>query len=71
MWLNNGPLPAAICEREPELRRYGFYRRLDAGSFEFVSFCRTDAGAWVSVYGPDFYKILDSLLPAPTEQPHL
>ena len=63
IWLNNAPIPADICEREPQLKQYGFYRKLDNGKIEFLSFCKPSAGQWVAVYGPQFYKFLDALLP--------
>lgn len=63
VWLNNAPIPTEICDREPQLKQYGFYRKLDDGKFEFMSFCKPGAEKWVGIYGPDFYKFLDALLP--------
>lgn len=71
VWLNNAPLPAEMCGPKPTqpdphhvtLWDYGFYRRLNSGKFEFISFCDQDAAKWVAVYQDDFNKILDGLLP--------
>ena len=62
VWLNNG-LPDGICDREPVLWDYGFYRKLKDGKFEFMSFCDPRAKDWVSIYKDDFERILDGLLP--------
>jgi hypothetical protein len=62
VWLNNG-IPAEICEREPALREHGFFRRLNNGKFEFISFCDERARHWLAVYDRDFNRVLDELLP--------
>jgi len=62
-WLNNG-LPADVCAREPSLQNYGFYRKLNTGNYEFISFCDPKSQEWIAVYQDDFYKILNALLPA-------
>jgi hypothetical protein len=68
-WLNNAPIPADLCEKYPELKEYGFYRRLNSGNFEFISYCqpceppRSCASDFVAFYKADLDKILDKLLP--------
>jgi hypothetical protein len=61
-WLNNG-LPADLCEREPRLQDHGFYRRLNDGRLEFISFCQPNAKDWIGIHRQDFEDVLDKLLP--------
>ena len=63
IWLNNAPIPIEICLREPELERYGFYRKLNDGSFEFISFCSTEASHWVAMFEDDFKDLMDKYVP--------
>jgi hypothetical protein len=62
LWLNNG-LPIALCEREPVLWDYGFYRRLDTGQTEFVPFCSAGAQRYFAVHEIDLGNLLDQTLP--------
>lgn len=59
IWLNNGPLPEEICLREPALKDYGFYRRLNDGKLEFLSFCDPKAREWLAMHQEDFNKLMD------------
>lgn len=68
IWLSNIPLPKEVCDRSPELRDRGFYRRLDNGKFEFVSFCSPVAKEWVSIPKKDFLKLLDEYVPKDSAQ---
>ena len=61
VWLNNSPLPNEICRANPELTRYGFYRRLNDGRFEFVSFCRPNAKEWIAIHKDDLERLLNKL----------
>jgi hypothetical protein len=61
LWLNNSPIPAEVCRKEPDLWKYGFYRRLDSGKFEFVSFCKLEARKWIAIYEDDMNRLLDRL----------
>ena len=63
VWLNNAPLPKELCDLKPELQKYGFYRKLDSGSLEFISFCNPLATKWLSIHESDFNKLLDEYLP--------
>jgi hypothetical protein len=63
IFLNNGPLPSGICDREPELKKYGFYRTLNSGKFEFMSFCHPKANKFLSAREDDLNEILDKTLP--------
>lgn len=64
-WLNNTPLPPELCEREPTLKRYGFYRRLNDGHLEFITFCNPLARDWVAISKRDMKNLLDAYLPEP------
>jgi len=59
IWLNNAPLPDELCDASPLNRLYGFYRRLNDGKIEFVSFCNPDAADWISMHKDDFKRLLD------------
>lgn len=58
LWLNNAPIPKEICDREPVLKDYGLYRRLNNGSFEFVSFCELKSKEFLSMYRDDLENLL-------------
>lgn len=71
MWLNNG-LPADLCFPGPEasaelqavaqrLREHGFYRRLNAGGFELVSFCKPEAREFSGMHKRDLEELLSKL----------
>lgn len=66
IWLNNSPIPEEICLREPDLRNYGFYRRLDNGKIEFISWCNKEASHWLSIFDKDLERILKATLPEDT-----
>lgn len=59
IWLNNSPIPKEFCERDPDLKLYGFYRRLDSGKLEFMPFCNSKAREWVSMHKDDFNRLMD------------
>lgn len=61
VWRNNAPIPAAICAATPELHDYGFYRQLNDGGFEFVSFCAPEASQWLAIHESELKRILDRL----------
>lgn len=62
LWLNNGMDPE-LCRTVPALSDYGFYRRLNDGRLEFISYCKPEAMKMSAVTDEDLNKILDSLLP--------
>lgn len=64
IYLNNG-VPADVCEREPALKDHGFYRRLNDGRLEFISFCDPEAQNWVSMFKLDYERLLDKAFPKP------
>lgn len=61
--MTNAPFPAELCQKEPDIARYGFYRRLDSGQLEFVSFCNPEARRWLSIHERDLEEILNETLP--------
>lgn len=62
-WLNNADAMAELCKNTPALGDYGFYRRLNDGTIEFVAFCDPKAQHMIGVIDQDFNNILDQLLP--------
>jgi hypothetical protein len=70
VWLNNTPIPKDLCDREPSLKDYGFFRRLDSGQIEFVSFCSPQAVQWLAMFKDDFNRLMDEAgLPKPKPSP--
>jgi len=63
IWLNNAPLPEELCQTHKELNDYGFYRKLNDGNLEFISFCNKDAAQWLSMHQSDFEKLMDKYVP--------
>lgn len=59
IWLNNSPLPVELCEREVALKEYGFYRRLNNGNFEFISFCNKKSNKWLAIHKDDFNRLMN------------
>lgn len=72
IWLNSG-LPPDICAQNPDLSKFGIYRKLDTGKIEFISYCQQipdAAGSMItavqlydSVNNAKLQNILDALLP--------
>lgn len=59
LWLNNSPIPTEICEREPLLKDYGLFRRLNNGNFEFISICDARMKNFLSMHKNDLARILN------------
>lgn len=59
VWATNAPIPQEICLREPEVAQYGFYRRLNNGQLEFVSWCSEQAAYYVTMYSDDFERVMN------------
>lgn len=79
VWRNNG-LPVSLCGPSKELSAYqelwdyGTYRKLDAGGYEFIPYCKRvpETGQpyvalMYSIYATDLNLILDATLPAETQ----
>lgn len=62
-WLNNFKAVQELCVKYPELRDYGFYRKLNDGNLQFLSMCEENAQRMVSFLDTDLKKILDGTLP--------
>lgn len=62
LWLNNG-MDAGLCAREPALRNYGFYRRLNDGKLEFISYCNPVAREFFAIHKKDLEELLNATLP--------
>ncbi len=58
LWINNFPLPAEVCEREPLLKDYGFHRRLNTGNFEFLSVCDERTREFYEMHKDDLAKLI-------------
>jgi hypothetical protein len=58
LWVNNFPAPPEICDREPLLKDYGIFRRLNNGNFEFISMCDPRLKDFYSMNKEDLKKIL-------------
>jgi hypothetical protein len=59
LWLNNSAIPSDVCTREPSLYDYGFYRKLNNGKLEFVSFCDKQANEFLAIHKTDFNNLMD------------
>jgi hypothetical protein len=56
-------MPPGLCEEHPELKLYGFYRKLNNGQYEIISFCKPEAVKMISFTDSDFNEMLDKYLP--------
>lgn len=65
IWMNNTNAKEfkAICQREKGLWRIVFYRVLDSGQVEFLSFCNENSAMYFAISGKDFKDLLDKYLP--------
>lgn len=72
IWQNSG-IPEDICKVNSGLDKYGLYRKLDSGKYEFISYCAQildDTGktvpaaqGYLSINSKKFNGFLDDLLP--------
>ena len=60
---NNGPLPEHLCNTYPELWDYGFYRTIDSGGFEFLSWCNGNVTDYLTFKESDVNELIDETLP--------
>lgn len=51
------------CANQPEVNRYGFYRKLNNGKLEFIPFCSPSARGYIAIKTTKFYEVLDQYLP--------
>lgn len=52
-----------LCLTYPEIKDYGFYRKLNDGSLEFVSICNPIARQFLSMHNDDFVRLMNKALP--------
>jgi len=52
-------IPEDICEKTPEIKEYGVYRRLNDGRFEFVSICSDEYEQFFSMRKTDLERLLN------------
>lgn len=52
-----------LCETYPEIKDYGFYRKLNDGTLEFISVCNPHAREMLSIHNADFVRLMDRALP--------
>lgn len=50
-------------ESHGPLWSYGFYRQLNDGKKDFISFCAPEAVHWLSMYDEDFNALMDKWVP--------
>ena len=65
IYLNNTNAMVDVCIKEPELHNFGFYRKLNSGQFEFISFCDAASNTMLSMTKDDYEKIMMGLVPKP------
>ena len=57
-----------FCESKQNVWQHGFYRKLNDGSYEFISFCDPRSKEWLAMWKDDLERILDATLPdTPTQ----
>lgn len=69
VWLNNTNATEfkKLCAQERDLWKIGFYRILNSGQIEFISFCNENAYMYFAIESKDFNEILDKYLPKKDE----
>jgi hypothetical protein len=69
LWLNNtnAKVFRDLCAREPVLLNIGFYRKLNDGRKEFISFCSPRAVNYFGILDRDLNNMLDKYLPEPQD----
>lgn len=63
LWRNNLPLPVEYCVAGSPLLDYGYYRRLNSGKLEFISFCNPAILEFLSIQKNDLQNLLDKYVP--------
>ena len=52
-------IPEDICEKTPEVKSYGIFRKLNNGKFEFVSICSDEYQDFFSIHKDDLERLLN------------
>jgi len=55
----NGGIPEETCEKYPELKDSGLYRKLNNGQVEFISYCDDKILDFFSMHKDDLARILN------------
>jgi hypothetical protein len=64
-WINNTDAMQDLCKKIPELKEFGFYRRIDLENLQFLSFCDKNSSRMIAFKDEDVEKILNSLQAGP------
>lgn len=51
-------MPSEICEQQPTLKDYGFFRRLNTGNFEFLSVCDERTREFYEMHKDDLARLI-------------
>jgi hypothetical protein len=65
IYLNNTNAIADLCTKDQDVHNFGFYRKLNSGQFEFISFCDSASNTMLSMTKDDYEKIMQGLVPKP------
>ena len=65
VWLNNLTELNKLCPSHPELKDYGFYRKLNDGKLEFISVCNPLVADLLSMQKGDYNNLMQGLVPKP------
>lgn len=58
-----------LCEKYPELKKFGIYRVLNNGKYEFLSYCDPQIANYQTISSRDLNRMLDKYLPKPAPEP--
>lgn len=61
IWLNDSLVD--VCEQYPGVERYGFYRQLNNGTQEFISYCNPLAKEMLGMHKSDFERFVKETWP--------
>lgn len=65
VWEESLPLPADICASNPDLMKYGHYRKMNGGGFELFNFCNPVAPPMICMTKDDYEKLWSGTVPKP------
>lgn len=64
VWLESG-IPSSLCTKD--VAKSGVYRKLNDGTYEFISYCDKNILNSVRFNGDKFYQVLNAELPESKE----
>lgn len=59
IWKTNTPIPPEICSKVEQLQHYGFYRVLNSGQLEFISYCNKESKNFFGMHKTDFENLIN------------